>query len=237
LAANSAFASAFVAAGQGLPTGGTTGQVLAKTSGTDYASGWIWGRSMPRPPVAGLCLPRLNLGSSNNGGPCGGYEEMRADYMAVSRACTLGKISINIWTQSVTAGTVIRLGIYGVATDGRPGSLLADLGTVDVTTSTGIKTIDFTGTPVSITQDGFYFAHVWQAQNSTFSLRAYVGGGAGGEIGYIFQQPDGNTAVATVQARNLFVANVSGALPSNPTWSYGSATNIPVHAFEVVSVP
>jgi hypothetical protein len=33
--------STTVAAGdRGLPTGGTTGQVLAKTSGTDYASGW-----------------------------------------------------------------------------------------------------------------------------------------------------------------------------------------------------
>jgi len=28
------------AAGQGVPTGGTTGQILAKTSGTNYATGW-----------------------------------------------------------------------------------------------------------------------------------------------------------------------------------------------------
>jgi hypothetical protein len=41
LVANFGATSTTVAAGdRGLPTGGTTGQVLAKTSGTDYASGW-----------------------------------------------------------------------------------------------------------------------------------------------------------------------------------------------------
>jgi hypothetical protein len=42
LVANFGATSTTVAAGdRGLPVGGTTGQVLAKTSGTDYASGWV----------------------------------------------------------------------------------------------------------------------------------------------------------------------------------------------------
>jgi hypothetical protein len=36
-------------AGQGVPTGGSTGQVLAKTSGTDYATAWV-----PSAPAVGL---------------------------------------------------------------------------------------------------------------------------------------------------------------------------------------
>lgn len=47
----------------GIPSGGTTGQVLAKTSGTDYAAGWATPRDVPSGGSAGQILTRYGYGN------------------------------------------------------------------------------------------------------------------------------------------------------------------------------
>ena len=42
----------------GIPSGGTTGQVLAKTSNTDYSAGWTTPRTVPTGGVSGQILTR-----------------------------------------------------------------------------------------------------------------------------------------------------------------------------------
>lgn len=200
-----------------------------------------WGRTVdvppiPLPPRVGQDLPRLNLASASNGGTCGSYQEMRANYIALSRPCTLGSVRFNVNSQAATAGTVVRFGIYSVLTDGMIGPLIRDLGTIAVD-STGVKTIDFSGDPVSLSAQGFYMANCWQAQNSTFNFQAYVGGASGGSVGYIYQPAFTSTRSLSVSASNYFVSSITGALPSNPTWSIGDASNIPLHAWNVVSIP
>ena len=55
--------------GQGVPTGGTSGQVLAKVSGTDYDTEWITisgGGSTGTQLYTGDGVPNSNLGNTND---------------------------------------------------------------------------------------------------------------------------------------------------------------------------
>lgn len=209
------------------------------TANPDVPNGVEYGFTPPLqlPPIAGKYLPRLNLASSHAGGTCGSYQEMRVNFIPVSRPCTLSELTVSVYAQAATAGTVVRFGIYAYKANGDIGDLVIDLGTVDVT-STGLKTIDFSATPVSVTNGGFFFANVWQAQNSSFHLRSYEAGGAGGQVGYFFASPMASqTRAVSVMGSNLFVASTTGALPTSPTWSEGNTTPIPLHNWKVLSVP
>lgn len=58
----------------------------------------------------------------------------------VPRTTTFDRIAISHAATTAGAGSVVRLGIYNNSND-RPGSLLLDAGTVDLTTAAGLKTI------------------------------------------------------------------------------------------------
>ena len=212
-------------------------------AGQRFNSGRVsdWGRTIdvppiPLPPRVGFDLPRLNLASANAGGTCSAYQQLRVNYIAVSRPCTLGSVRFNVNGAAATAGTVVRFGVYSVLPDGMIGPLISDLGTIAVD-STGTKTIDFSANPISVSAQGYYMANCWQDQNSTFNFIAYVGGASGGAVGYIYQPAFTGTRSLSNSASNYFVANVTGALPSDPSWGIGDASNIPIHAWNVVSVP
>ena len=91
--------------GQGIPTGGTTGQVLAKTSDTDYAASWTtpavsslspltisYTGTWPTPPFIGLCQPR---GAQVLGGATTTYSGKWADVLLFPKNSTISALSFN----------------------------------------------------------------------------------------------------------------------------------------------
>jgi hypothetical protein len=148
----------------------------------------------------------------------------------------LVKLTVSVNNAAATAGTVVRFGIYSIASNGAPGPLIADLGTVDVT-STGLKTIDFSANPIAISQEGMFFANCWQGENSTFNFQAYNGGGGGGAVGGPYQPSAPSLTRAISNASfSFFQASVTGVLPTNPPTGQGNGNNIPLFAFEIGSV-
>jgi hypothetical protein len=137
--------STTVASGdRGLPTGGTTGQVLVKNSGTDYAVGWDT-RSQPAsnpmgftPAVSGrLFLPEHGPTQLGSGGDSQATK-VRFWVYNVRPARTVASIRNYCWTAQ--AGSTLRVGLYNVDGDGRPTTLIADYGTLSGATI-GIKSV------------------------------------------------------------------------------------------------
>jgi hypothetical protein len=217
-----------------IPAGGTTAQSLVKLSNSDYDSGWAYTLQSPRPPVAGKLLPRPLMGGFTSSS-CGAFEQLRVNFFPVGRPCVIGKLSVFVSTQSITPNTAMRVGFYAVAANGLPGSLLLDAGLIDVT-STGIKTVDFTATPLPVPIEGVWVANCWQQVNSSFAVRAFQSAGLA-DIVNPFGPPDDTTTASLGTPDTLAVSGVSGALPVSPTFTMSTATNVPRYAIEVVSVP
>lgn len=126
----------------------------------------------------------------------------------VPHRITIDRISVEVTTATATATP--RLGIYGAASDGQPGALIIDAGTVDGST-TGIKEITPTGT-LTIPAGLYFLAAVNQVAAATLRtigsspaapVHATVGGGSTG-------------------ANSYFLNTVAGALPATATWSVSS---------------
>jgi hypothetical protein len=127
-----------------VPVGGSTGQVLAKTSATDYATGWstlpdnrfLDGGTTLRIPF-GSWLGQSTQGILNNGRATGFWVWL--DY-----PWSLTNLSVIVNVAATDAGQLLRLGVYeeltpqAVTTDTNL-SLVADAGTVQVD-SQGTKT-------------------------------------------------------------------------------------------------
>ena len=110
-------------------------------------------------------------------------------------------------TGAGTSTSVVRMGIYDDSDDGHPGTLVADWGTVDGTT-TGTKTIT-----ISETLFGTYWLGiVWQGTGSGLDLnRSDLNEHC--YDGYVLANP----GVAGYLAYGLTESSVSGALPSSAT--------------------
>lgn len=128
------------ATGPGVAVGGTTGQVLAKASATDYDAEWIdasAGGGFPEPGVtAGDYIPTPIA-------VIGGYvtpaiANMRMMPVRVRKTQTFDRIGFVAQTSDAT--TVARVGIYADNGSSRPGALVLDAGTVSLA-SNGAKTV------------------------------------------------------------------------------------------------
>jgi hypothetical protein len=120
-----------------MPTGGTTGQVLAKTSATDYDTTWQ--------EIPDVYKGRMVSGDYYTGWRPSGQNLTLAEaeecgvIFVPAVSVTLTRIAILV-TSAGTAGAVIRLGIRAMnLSTWLPGNVLVDAGTV-TGDSTGFKT-------------------------------------------------------------------------------------------------
>jgi hypothetical protein len=127
--------AASVASGdRGLPAGGTTAQVLAKTSATDYAVSWV-GKidqipSVGREPDANILIDMYSLPGTLIGG--GGNRGFLANRMhmwpfPVNKPVTITKYTMNIVANSTVVSNDVRVGIYSLSDDMTTTSLVQEL--------------------------------------------------------------------------------------------------------------
>jgi hypothetical protein len=190
-----------------VPSGGVQGQVLTKTSATDYAAAWQQpGLAVP-PPVAGLYLTQFIAGAVANEGTTN--NALFAQVIFVPRPVTVDEIAIEV-TVAGASPSEARLGIYASNADGVPSSLIVDAGLIDAT-SPGTKTIALS--PAATLPAGFVFlAFARQSANTFSSRRMAVTRGA---------YPRPNSAADALanapRVHQFFMANVTGALPATFT--------------------
>lgn len=113
----------------------------------------------------------------------------------------LDRIGIEVTTVG-TAGAIFRLGIYN-DTNGYPGTLLAEYGTVDCATAIGVQQLTISQT---IPSSGWYWLG-GAVQVATSTLRV-VNGPAGP-----FQPSGGTVPPATTVFIGYYSGGISGALP------------------------
>jgi hypothetical protein len=171
-AADPAFTGAFLPLGA-IPTGGATGQVLAKASGTNYDTAWenrladLLSGSYPllaRPITAGRFLTTLRtVGGANQA-----VAQDRTDAFAciVPVDVTINQIGVEVMVAN--SGATGNLGIYASDSVGEPASLILDAGAIDAST-TGVKTI--TISPALTLTAGVYFLAISRTSASSFSVR------------------------------------------------------------------
>jgi hypothetical protein len=123
--------------GQGVPVGGTTGQVLTKTSATDYATGWAapssgGGGPFPNVTTAGSYftpVPYIADGAGYNSFTLGQIE-----FTPLFVPVQLTASAIYVKVSVGGAGSFWRVGIYN-DNAGTPGTLRADAGQIDASTA------------------------------------------------------------------------------------------------------
>lgn len=108
----------------------------------------------------------------------------------------LDRVSLEVTTTAVSS--TIRLGLYLAGTDGLPGALYRDFGTIDSATSTGIKTITISET---IPRALYWICAVSQGGLPTSRGRSVANA-------FVPQQTGGN-----VNSLAVTVGSVTGALP------------------------
>lgn len=159
-------AGATGATGPGVATGGTTGQVLAKTSATDFATGWVdvfRGLSLPLKPAAGVFI-----GPATSGVALGTVAQA-ANRNTVAPFCpaidtAIDQVGISVST--AVASSLAKVVIYSSDANGRPGDLVAESGNIDCST-TGTK---FVSLSVSFVAGRVYWIGV--RSSSTQTLRS-----------------------------------------------------------------
>jgi hypothetical protein len=146
-----------------VPTGGVSGQVLAKVSATDYDLTWQPPGLPVAPPVVGEFISPFSVGVGANAAPP--ENEVQAQMAFIPRPITVDRMIVDVRV----AGSVPcegRMGIYASDSDGRPSSLIVDAGLFDAS-STGIKSITLSPA-VTLPQGVVFFCIVRQTANSFF---------------------------------------------------------------------
>lgn len=156
-----------------IPVGGTTGQVLAKASGTAYDTVWTsdYLVEQPRPvPAGGVArrgVPGVMLGAESADSFDGG-SGLRYYPFVVHRTLTITEAAVR-----VTAGTNVGLTLeaYVIPADSswQPTGLATFLGQVDGS-STGVKT--FTGLSITL-PPGRYLGELFESNGSNLVVQAY----------------------------------------------------------------
>ena len=132
-----------------VPAGGTTGQVLTKTSGVDYDSSWS------HPAFSWTTQPGEYYGPMVAAQASSATQANRISCipMFLPRPTPIDRIALRI-SAGGAAGSLVRLGIYASTANGLPGALLHDFGTVDGTVL---------GNPAEITVSATLQGFIWLA--------------------------------------------------------------------------
>jgi len=117
------------ATGQGVPVGGTAGQVLSKIDATNYNTQWVAQSALPTPNfVTGRYYAYVNGGGGTFSPTANSTHYMP---LYIPTTATFDRIAIRA-SASFTGSHTIRLGIYN-NTNGLPSTVLLDAGTVNAT--------------------------------------------------------------------------------------------------------
>lgn len=194
-----------------VPTGGSAGEVLSKTSATDYAAAWVQpGQPMPPPVVGNYLVPDMrgsiqNTGMNNN--------EMQATAVYVPRSVTVDTISVFV-TVSGSAPAEGRLGIYSSNANGFPDDLIVDAGLYDATT-TGTKNITLSPA-VTLPQGVVFLVNCRQSANAFQVRRFFIGSGVRRPL----------TTLSTSLEWGSRQGGVSGAFPASWTGTLAGSGEI-----------
>lgn len=146
------------------------------------------------------------------------YTLSRAYYhpFVLDRRTTFDRIAAN-HTATAVASSVGRLGIYANhATDDKPGALILDAGTIDLSTAAAFKTITINQ---ALDPGVYWLCSVVQVANSP-QLTGVSASTTGG-----IRIPD---AGSTAMGGCLLEVGITGALPSNATAQLGTLTTGPI---------
>jgi len=130
--------------------------------------------------------------------------------VTLCRAATVSAISVRV-DAAGDASSRIGLAIYEAASNGRPGTLIYDAGSV-ATASAGIKTLTL-GTPQALSA-GLWFIATTLNAGTTPTLYGQTSSTSGGTLGNRGAAGDSNR-----RNGNYHHATTGGAFSSSPTWS------------------
>lgn len=201
--------------GQGVPTGGTAGQVLTKDSGTDFDTSWqdaSGGGDAILPPIQSNEWV-LSYGMTNNSG----LQSVPQNILVCNRIYLPAGSYDNLGcyvSSGGSASSVLRMGLYTVDTDGSLGTLVIDAGTTSAV-STGAKSISFSAT----TLGGWYYIVLVHNSTSSISLAACDSRAGGFQVG---QSSIDTTSVAAYQATFTYAVLPSTPPAITPTLSLGT---------------
>jgi hypothetical protein len=206
--------------GEGVPSGGSAGQVLVKDSATDYDASWEFRQlNLLVDPVPDLWFSQIVTGGRDDTNAARALNRMEYVPTVVSKSISVDRIAVNV--SVAEAGATPRLGIYGRSATNRPGSLILDCGTVDAST-TGTKIITINTTiPAGL----FFLAVAYQGASS--SLRLSNCALDGGII-----KAHGSVLAAVIFPNSYSQAGVSGALPA----TYGGTDSSDDRRFPIISL-
>jgi hypothetical protein len=180
-------------------TGGTTGQVLVKNSGTNFDTGWTTPQGTAWFSVSGVWNPSPYLGALGNTSLANSDRVHYTPHFATKKQ-TITDVMGHVGVAGV--GATIRYGIYTADANFEPATLLAQA-TVDAST-TGVKTTSIG--PVDV-EGLFFVAGVPQGSNVTYSAGAWTLLSLGYET----------TSVENAIVGPLYhTTGVSGSMSSNP---------------------
>lgn len=140
-------------------------------------------------------------------------------------AVTFQSVAVIVTTN--VASSTLRMGWYAVGTNGLPGALLYDLGTVDTAASTGIKTL---ASSFTIGPGWVFFAAVAQGGAPSFRQLAFAQVCEDGFHSFVTSGLN-----ATGQEYVPYLSGVTGALPDPfgvPT-AHGSDSGVAMPNFEL----
>jgi hypothetical protein len=164
--------------GEGVPAGGSTGQVLAKASGTNYDTAWEAVEDLGARVGTGISTypadsnnyygwPSLTL--NGNRIIATATDRIRYWPFEIDRPARVHGWVVTCWANTSGTATTFRAGIYEMSSNLQPGALATELGTVSVpATTTGAYETTLV-TPVDLSP-GVYTA-AWIASSTTPTWR------------------------------------------------------------------
>jgi hypothetical protein len=138
------------------------------------------------------------------------------------QAGTLDRLYVH-HVANATASELVRLGIYADSSN-RPGSLLLDAGTIDLSTATGVKSITISQ---AVSTARYWIVAVRQGPTNTATLRTYTFNSTSFVLenapGWTEIRPDDPpTSLSDRSASSVYVNSVTGALNASfgtPLWN------------------
>jgi len=203
--------------GQGVPVGGTAGQVLAKIDATDYNTEWVAQSGTSGPTLEGMGYTSTRYYGTNViqfNTQVIGVNTTRYSPFYVSETATFDRIGI-LTGSTFSGSAVVRLGIYS-NNNGTPSTVVLDAGTVSPTASSTVYQITISQS----LSKGWY----WLAANSSTAAATNSYNGLSNSQS-MHSQLMGQASIAATQ-NPYFTESVnvsSGFATASPTLSVGNA--------------
>jgi len=209
--------------GEGVPAGGSAGQVLAKASGTAYDTVWSTLGSTLGGNRSGWFQWTSGKSLTNR---AHGAQEVYFVPINIDTASTFDQIAIYVVTGAASGS--IRLGIYNESVGGVPSGLLQDFGTVSTATSSTTVTITIS---LSLSPGRYWLAS--KVESSGATIRCYLtGGGVVQALADPSIGPSSGWSLGSASGGGVTYRKDSGvsagSLPADGTPQYGSNYDQPI---------